>query len=248
MAIKAIPHTQWYGKVPDIRHLRNFGHLVKVLIHPNIRVKGSYHAEEGKIVGYCPDSKSYKVWIPSRRTFVKSRSVLFQDSSAVVPRVQPYNPNDLEDSNLSPYIRSQRPISIPIICQHQPLPAQTSMDIPSGRLDIQRELDPRIFRPDSSLTNVDVEEVDGPLPSVNDNILPCPAEGTIPLVRQTMFPDFNEQGFRVGPEEQSEHLQFQQYGRTGGRSQHNRKPVDKAYHALASFFEFARQLHEPNEI
>jgi len=90
-------------------------------------------------------------------------------------------------------------------------------------------LDPIVFRPDSPLTDVDVEEVDGPLPSVTDNILPRP------------------RGFRVRPEEHQDHPQFQQYGRRNGHSQRARKPVNKAYTAPATFAEFAQQLQEPGD-
>jgi hypothetical protein len=57
----------WFGKKPDLSHLRVFGSQVFIHIPDERRKKLDPKSMEGILVGYCDTSKAYRVWDPVTR-------------------------------------------------------------------------------------------------------------------------------------------------------------------------------------
>ena len=70
------PHHLWWGKPPDLSHLRVFGTRVAAC------------GEVGRFVGYATDAKGYLIWFPNTRSVQARRDVAFVepfDDPAPVP-------------------------------------------------------------------------------------------------------------------------------------------------------------------
>jgi transposase InsO family protein len=201
--INDVPYKRWSDTLPSVSNTHPFGCRVKYLMHPAIRRKGDFHARSGFFLGYYDDSPAYKIWNPKTCQFVKTRSVIFEDSPMQVPSA-PYNALDVDDDTPTPMDFSP-----------SPSPAR---DNPPSRV-------PNIMtRPLSPLS--DIEEVDGSSPSVLDRNVRQPQQ-----VQLDNVPPFETDrlGYKIRPEQNPNHPDFASYGRSGGRSQRARKPVERAY-------------------
>jgi hypothetical protein len=78
-------------------------------------------------------------------------------------------------------------------------------------------------RPLSPLT--DIEEVEEPLPSVQNNV----SQPQQTHLKNISPSETDRLGYKIRPEQNPNHPDFANYGRSGGRSQRVKKPVDKAY-------------------
>jgi hypothetical protein len=229
--INDVPYKKWFGAPPSIANAHPFGCNVKYLNHPKIRRKGEYHTYRGKFVGYFNDYPAFKVWNPTTRQFFKTRSLIFEDSPMNVT-IPPYNAFDIDDnthvpmdiSPISPTMplatRRATPQNITPIPPSQSQPPDTSSARPPASF-------PRFSSP---LT--DIEEVDGPLPSVLDTNIGTGRESRYPLRPMEDY-ETDRLGYRIRPEEHPNHPEFSSYGRVDGRSLRERKPVDRSY--LADF-------------
>jgi hypothetical protein len=85
---KKTPFELFYGKVPDVSHLRVFG--CKAFVYntdPGIG-KLDNRGIEGIFVGYGRQTTKYIIYIPSTRTFVNSASVKFFEPKLVKPHLK----------------------------------------------------------------------------------------------------------------------------------------------------------------
>ena len=73
----ATPYELWFGKKPDISHLRTFGTRAFAHIPDVKRKKMDAKSQECILVGYCSTQKGYRLWNQKSRTMVISRDVIF---------------------------------------------------------------------------------------------------------------------------------------------------------------------------
>lgn len=75
------PFEIWYGRKPNVSHLRVFGCLAYVHTPDTRRRKLDPKAVECIMVGYCEKSKAYRTWDPVTRKIMISRDIIFKENS-----------------------------------------------------------------------------------------------------------------------------------------------------------------------
>ena len=75
------PHEAWYGRKPDIQHLKVFGSVAYSLIPQAKRNKFDDKSEKCIFVGYSERSKAYKLYNPKTKKVVISRDVRIDENS-----------------------------------------------------------------------------------------------------------------------------------------------------------------------
>lgn len=70
------PEEMWTGRKPNLKHLRIFGSNVMVHVPKVKRRKFDSKAVKGIFVGYCEDTKGYRVYDLDRKCFLISRDVI----------------------------------------------------------------------------------------------------------------------------------------------------------------------------
>ena len=73
------PFEMWYGRRPDISHLR-FGKKAHVLNKDPRKIKLDPRTKMGTFIGYAEESKTYRMWMPEERRVVVSRDVKVLES------------------------------------------------------------------------------------------------------------------------------------------------------------------------
>jgi len=73
------PEEAWSGRKPDLRHLRIFGSKAHVHIPKALRHKWDKKSAECILVGYCEDSKAYRLYEPTHQRVIKRRDVIFNE-------------------------------------------------------------------------------------------------------------------------------------------------------------------------
>lgn len=73
------PQEAWSGRKPGISHLRVFESVAHVHIPDERRAKLEDKSEKFIFVGYDPNSKGYKLYIPNNKKIVVSRDVVFDE-------------------------------------------------------------------------------------------------------------------------------------------------------------------------
>ena len=86
----------FFGKKPDVSHLRIFRCPAFTMIPSNLRRKGEFKSVECIFAGYYELSKAYKLYNPATHKFVKSRDVVFREGD-MINRVI-IDPDDDDDS------------------------------------------------------------------------------------------------------------------------------------------------------
>jgi transposase InsO family protein len=76
---KVTPFQLWYGKEPDVSHLRTFGSTAFAHVPDEKRRKLDPKATEGIMVGYGDSYRVYKIWDPVDRKIITSRDVVFDE-------------------------------------------------------------------------------------------------------------------------------------------------------------------------
>lgn len=71
----------FFKKKPSINHLRVFGSEVFVHIPKEKRRKWNKKAKNGIFIGYCDDTKGYRVWIPEEKKIEVSRDIVFRENN-----------------------------------------------------------------------------------------------------------------------------------------------------------------------
>lgn len=75
------PYEAWHQRKPTVSHLRIFGSIAYYHILSNSRQKLDARAQKGIFVGYCSESKAYKIYNPLTDKMITSRDVTFNKGS-----------------------------------------------------------------------------------------------------------------------------------------------------------------------
>ncbi|XP_046977607.1 uncharacterized protein LOC124543428 [Vanessa cardui] len=75
------PYEKWTGKKPNISHLKIFGSKAMVHVPKQNRRKWDTKSRELIFVGYCENSKGYRLYGKDTRNIVISRDVIFIENS-----------------------------------------------------------------------------------------------------------------------------------------------------------------------
>lgn len=73
------PYEAWYGKKPDVSHIRVFGSPVMVHIPKEKRLKWDKKSEEHILVGFSENVKGYRIYNPRKKTITTSRDVVVME-------------------------------------------------------------------------------------------------------------------------------------------------------------------------
>ena len=92
------PFEAWTGKRPNIKRLRTFGETGYVHIPPETRKKWTKKSRPCRLLSYIPQSRSYKLWDPSRHMVVVSPNVDFDESSILPPSKSMETLHNLSDA------------------------------------------------------------------------------------------------------------------------------------------------------
>ena len=76
------PHEKFFGKKPDLSHVRIFGSIAYVHIPDATRQKLDPKSEKCILIGYSLEQKGYKCYNPSTRKARTSRDVVFDESAS----------------------------------------------------------------------------------------------------------------------------------------------------------------------
>ena len=74
------PYEKFFGKKPAVDHLRVLGCQAKAFTPSELRLKLDPTSEIGWLVGYCENTKGWRVWNPKTRKIVISRDVIFDET------------------------------------------------------------------------------------------------------------------------------------------------------------------------
>lgn len=66
----------WFNEQPEVNHFRIFGTDVYVHIPKEKRKKWNPKSKKGIFVGYCDDTKGYRIWLPE---IMVARDVIFKE-------------------------------------------------------------------------------------------------------------------------------------------------------------------------
>lgn len=75
--LEKCPNEIWYGKKPTLNHLRVFGCSAMVHIPHQKRRKFDAKSEKMIFIGYCDESKGYRLYDPVKKVVTTSRDVIF---------------------------------------------------------------------------------------------------------------------------------------------------------------------------
>lgn len=81
------PEEIWTGKVPNLSHLKVFGCRAMVHVPKKNRKKFDAKSEEFIFVGYCEETKGFRLIHPTSKKFTKSRDVVFLESQVISDKV-----------------------------------------------------------------------------------------------------------------------------------------------------------------
>ncbi|KAG6402582.1 hypothetical protein SASPL_134779 [Salvia splendens] len=73
------PFEAWRGKKPWVRHLKVFGCVAYALVTSNLRRKLDSKSEKNIFIGYCTETKAYKLYDPVNGKVTVSRDVKFNE-------------------------------------------------------------------------------------------------------------------------------------------------------------------------
>jgi Reverse transcriptase (RNA-dependent DNA polymerase)/gag-polypeptide of LTR copia-type/Integrase core domain len=74
------PYEAWFGRKPDLSHLKILGTPTYIHIPEEKRVKLDSHSHVGQLVGYGGTANQYRVWDHIRKDVVVARDVVFDES------------------------------------------------------------------------------------------------------------------------------------------------------------------------
>lgn len=73
------PYELWYERKLVVDHFRIFGTEVYVHIPKEKRKKWNAKSKKGVFVGYCDDTKGYRIWLPDEKKIMIGRDVIFNE-------------------------------------------------------------------------------------------------------------------------------------------------------------------------
>lgn len=74
------PFERWYERKPDVSHLRVFGCVAYAHVPDCSRQKLDKKADKLRFIGYCTNSKGYRLFDEKTRKLIKSRDVTFNET------------------------------------------------------------------------------------------------------------------------------------------------------------------------
>ena len=74
------PYEAWHGRKPYVCHLRVFGCVAYALKHPQTRKKLDEKSEKCIFIGYCTQSKAYKLYNPLSENILVRMDVIFNEN------------------------------------------------------------------------------------------------------------------------------------------------------------------------
>lgn len=77
--IEKTPYEMWFGRKPNLQHLRVFGSPVMVHIPKEKRTKWDRKSKKYILVGYCDNVKGYRIYDPVKNQVTTSRDVIIQE-------------------------------------------------------------------------------------------------------------------------------------------------------------------------
>ena len=137
------PHEKFFGKKPDLSHVRIFGSIAYVHIPDATRQKLDPKSEKCILVGYSLEQKGYKCYNPITRKARTSRDVVFDKSASWYAPEKPSSPSPLgeefvitalEDEDRLTLMFEDSPISTWLSGPREP-PSDQSIGRLSPRLD-----------------------------------------------------------------------------------------------------------------
>ncbi|KAJ4754257.1 polyprotein [Rhynchospora pubera] len=75
------PFEAWFERKPAIGHLKVFGCIAYTLVNSQSRKKLDEKSEKCIFIGYCTQSKGYRLYNPNSKKFIVSRNVLFDENA-----------------------------------------------------------------------------------------------------------------------------------------------------------------------
>lgn len=75
------PFEVWTGRKPNLTHIRIFGSRTYVHIPDTKRSKLDAKCIEGILVGFCENTKAYRVYVPTQRKVIISRDVIIDETT-----------------------------------------------------------------------------------------------------------------------------------------------------------------------
>ncbi|KAJ1700426.1 hypothetical protein LUZ63_000205 [Rhynchospora breviuscula] len=79
--INQTPYEAWYERKPGVGHLKVFGCIAYVLVDSQKRKKLDGKSEKCIFIGYCTQTKGYRLFNPEDGKIIVSRNVLFDEES-----------------------------------------------------------------------------------------------------------------------------------------------------------------------
>ncbi|SCZ94677.1 BZ3500_MvSof-1268-A1-R1_Chr12-3g04039 [Microbotryum saponariae] len=186
----------FFGKQPDVSHLRAFGSTAYVLIPKAIRKKLDDHTVKGTFLGYSGEY-NYKVRVEHGRSFkiVVSSDVTFSDKapsiadSAVEPRI--YEVEPLQEYELVHHLSFPGLEQIPAL---RPVPEQFPALRPAPLPEAGLAFQPALFpEADPALRPALVPEAE--VPALRPALFP---EAEVPALRPALVPELGP-AFRPAP-------------------------------------------------
>ena len=137
------PYEKFYGKKPDLSHVRIFGSIAYVHIPDEKRQKLDPKSEKCILIGYSLEQKGYKCYNPSTRKVRVSRDVVFDESASwyapettttPTPLDAEYTERGVEDEDRITRMFEESPVTTRLSGPQEPLSDQ-STSRPSPKLD-----------------------------------------------------------------------------------------------------------------
>jgi len=173
------PYEKWYGKKPNVNHVRVFGCVAYALKPGVYRTKMDVKSEKMRFIGYSLNAKGYRLYDEKRNQVVVRRDVIFNeaDFGAQRPAVDPVTVDS--DTGVTPTVpaaasRRQSESSSPIVQQPvRQIVAQSPMQ--SVRRSQRQVKPPDRFGDWAEESEYDLESLDvaGHVPVCNSETRHC---------------------------------------------------------------------------
>ncbi|KAJ4820740.1 polyprotein [Rhynchospora pubera] len=76
------PYEAWFERKPIVSHLRLFGCVAYTLVNSHSRKKLDAKSEKCIFIGYCIQSKGYRLYNPETQKIIISRNVMFDENTS----------------------------------------------------------------------------------------------------------------------------------------------------------------------
>lgn len=75
------PYEAWHERKPNVSHLRVFGCVAYALVNSQARQKLDEKSEKCIFIGYCTQSKAYRLYNPLNGKISVRRDVIFDENT-----------------------------------------------------------------------------------------------------------------------------------------------------------------------